>query len=55
MPFNHHGLSSTDYHAKVHMQENKENAFSECADTYVNPLSILLDTVCDKYVVPRTA
>ena len=24
-------LSSTDYHAKVHAQENKEKAFSECA------------------------
>ena len=28
MSFNYHGLSSTDYHAKVYMQENNEKAFS---------------------------
>ena len=31
MSFHYRGLSSTDYHAKVHMQENKEKAFSEYA------------------------
>ena len=42
MSFNYHGLSSTDYQAKVHMQENKEKAFSEYASliNYVNPLSM---------------
>ena len=25
MSFNHHGLS-TDYHAKIHMQENEESS-----------------------------
>ena len=28
MPFNHHGLSSTDYHAKVHMQDLIEKTLS---------------------------
>ena len=27
---NYHRLRSTDYHVKVHMQENKEKSFSEC-------------------------
>ena len=42
MSFHYHGLRSTDYHAKVHMQENKEKALKR----------ILLDIVCDKYVAP---
>ena len=46
MSFNYHGLSSTDDHVKVHMQEIKEKAFSE--------QRILLYIVCDKYVAPRT-
>ena len=37
MSFNYHGLSSTDYHVKVHMQENKEKAFSECASLTLIP------------------
>ena len=59
MTFNYHGLSScTDYHAKVHLQENKEKAFFENASLTLIPehvKCILLDTVCDKYVAPRTA
>ena len=48
MSLSFHGLSSTDCHAKVHMQENKEKSPE-------NVKRILLDMVCDKYVVPRTA
>ena len=37
MSFNYHGLNSTDYHAKVHMQENKEKMFSEYASLTLIP------------------
>ena len=37
MPFNYHGLSSTDYHVKVHKEENKEKPFSECASLTLIP------------------
>ena len=59
MSFRYHGPSSTDYHVKVHMQENKEKALSEYTSLTLIPHEhvkrILLDIVCDKYVAPRTA
>ena len=59
MSFNYHGLwNSTDYHAEVHMQEDMGKTFFEYASLTLIPehvKHILLERVCDKYVVPRTA